>query len=116
MCNVSNQLRGDAEDAVNKPWRPLPAGRITGGQAIALRWGTVAMCAWCSSACGTDLVLVTLTLFTTTLLYDDMGLAAHHVGKNFCNIGGYTTFEIGATKLMGMFTIRRDNGALHSLY
>ena len=61
------------------------------------------MCTWCSAVCGTDVVFVTAGLFVTTLLYDEMGLSAHHVGKNLCNIGGYTTFEIGATKLMGMF-------------
>ena len=26
------------EDALNKPWRPLPAGRVTEAQARALRW------------------------------------------------------------------------------
>ena len=112
MCNVSNQAYGAAEDAINKPWRPVPAGRITEEQAFILRWIVVAMCTWYSAAHGVDLVLVTLGLFVTTFLYDEMGLAAHHVGKNFCNIGGYTTFEIGATKLMGMPNARSINKLL----
>lgn len=101
MCNISNQSRGAAEDAINKPWRPLPAGRITESQATALRWASVGLCAWWSAMYGPDLVLPTLTLFITTFLYDELGFAGHYIGKNFCNIGGYTSFEIGATKIMG---------------
>ena len=35
------------------------------------------------------------------LIYDEVGLAGHWVGKNLCNVFGYLTFEIGATKIMG---------------
>ncbi|EKM50744.1 uncharacterized protein PHACADRAFT_188269 [Phanerochaete carnosa HHB-10118-sp] len=101
MCNISNQSKGAAEDAINKPWRPLPAGRITEPQATALRWISVGLCAWWSAMYGPDLVLPTLMLFITTFLYDELGLAGHYIGKNFCNIGGYTSLEIGATKIMG---------------
>ncbi|KAI1787180.1 UbiA prenyltransferase family-domain-containing protein [Ganoderma leucocontextum] len=101
MCNVSNQARGRVEDAVNKPWRPLPAGRITEHQAFVLRWVTVAACFACSALHGLDLVLTTLAMFLTTFAYDELNLSGHYLGKSFCNIGGYTTFEIGATKLMG---------------
>ena len=103
MCNVSNQARTRLEDALNKPWRPLPAGRITEPQALVLRWVTVAAAFGCSALHGGDLMLTTLGLFLTTFAYDELGLAGHHVGKSFCNIGGYTTFEIGATKLMGTY-------------
>lgn len=101
MCNVSNQAHGEAEDAVNKPWRPLPAGRITQAQAVVLRWVVVSLCTWCSAMYGPGVVLSSMGLFVTTYLYDEMGLAGHHIGKNLCNIAGYTTFEIGATKTMG---------------
>ena len=103
MCNVSNQARTRLEDALNKPWRPLPAGRITEPQALVLRWVTVAVAFGCSALHGGDLILTTLGLFLTTFAYDELGLAGHHIGKSFCNIGGYTTFEIGATKLMGTY-------------
>jgi 4-hydroxybenzoate polyprenyltransferase len=103
MCNVSNQARGSAEDAVNKPWRPLPSGRVTESQAVVLRWVTVSLCILYSAVYGGDVVLATLGLLVTTLLYDEGGFAGHYIGKNFCNIGGYTTLEIGATKLMGTF-------------
>ncbi|TBU39889.1 UbiA prenyltransferase family-domain-containing protein [Dichomitus squalens] len=101
MCNVSNQARTRLEDAVNKPWRPLPAGRITERQAFVLRWVTVAAAFGCSALHGGDLMLTTLGLLLTTFAYDELGLAGHLIGKSICNIGGYTTLEIGATKLMG---------------
>ncbi|KAI0644093.1 UbiA prenyltransferase family-domain-containing protein [Trametes meyenii] len=104
MCNVSNQARSCAEDAVNKPWRPLPSNRVTESQARWLRWAVVALCFGYSMLHGPDLAVVTLGLLATTFLYDEAGLSAHYVGKNFCNIGGYTCLELGATKLMGATT------------
>jgi hypothetical protein len=41
-------------------------------------------------------------LVATTFIYDELGAASHIVGKNFCNIGGYTSFEVGATLIIGM--------------
>ena len=101
MCNVSNQARTHAEDAVNKPWRPLPAGRINEQQAVILRWILVVACFASSALHGVDLMLTTLGLFLTTFIYDELGFAGHYFGKSLCNIAGYITFEIGATKLMG---------------
>ena len=106
MCNVSNQASTPAEDALNKPWRPLPAGRVSERKARLLRWLVVLACLTLSASIGLDLLCVTLGLLLTTFLYDEMGLAGHYIGKNLCNIGGYTTIEIGATKLMGTFAIR----------
>ncbi|KAI0704542.1 UbiA prenyltransferase family [Earliella scabrosa] len=104
MCNVSNQARSKAEDALNKPWRPLPAGRLSECQAGTLRWVVVivnfALSAWLGGL-GSDLVLTTFGLLVTTYLYDELGFSNHCLGKNFCNIWGYTMIEIGATKLMG---------------
>ncbi|KAI0746359.1 UbiA prenyltransferase family [Daedaleopsis nitida] len=102
MCNVSNQARSQLEDAINKPWRPLPARRVTEQQAITLRWVTVFICFGISALIGPDLILITVGLLLTTLLYDEMGLAGHFIGKNLCNIAGYTSIEIGATKLVGV--------------
>ncbi|KAI0262562.1 UbiA prenyltransferase family-domain-containing protein [Gloeopeniophorella convolvens] len=101
LCNVSNQARSREEDAVNRPWRPLPSGRITESQAVALRWATVVLCVLWSSIYDQDLVLTTLGLVATTFIYDELGAASHIVGKNFCNIGGYASFEVGATTIIG---------------
>ncbi|KAI0644107.1 hypothetical protein C8Q79DRAFT_129844 [Trametes meyenii] len=102
LCNVSNQSRSEAEDAVNKPWRPIPSGRIGAGPAVALRWLLVAACVSYSAARhGPDVALASVTLSVTTFVYDELGLSAHHIGKSACNIGGYTALEVGATKLIG---------------
>ncbi|KAF5370384.1 hypothetical protein D9758_006900 [Tetrapyrgos nigripes] len=103
LCNVSNQCRSKEEDKMNRPWRPVPAGRLTEAQAVQLRWATAGICVAWSATYGFDLVLTTLGLIFTTFMYDEMGLAGHVIGKNFCNIGGYTTFEIGATKIIGSY-------------
>ncbi|KAI0666404.1 UbiA prenyltransferase family-domain-containing protein [Trametes maxima] len=108
MCNVSNQARSRAEDVVNKPWRPLPSNRVTEEQARWLRWIVVGLCFSYSGLYGPDLVAVTAGLFLTTFMYDEGGLAAHYIGKSFCNIGGYTTLEVGATKLMGATKVMDD--------
>lgn len=113
MCNVSNQARTHDEDAVNKPWRPLPARRISDAQIVVLRWMLVVACFAASALHGVDLMLTTLGLFLTTFAYDEFGLAGHCLGKNLCNIGGYTTFEIGATKLMGKSSPSHASGVSH---
>ena len=80
----------------------LPAGRITESQAIALRWAIVVLCLLWSSIYDQDLVLTTIGLVATTFMYDELGAASHIIGKNFCNIGGYASFEIGATTIIGL--------------
>ncbi|KAH9896524.1 UbiA prenyltransferase family [Cubamyces lactineus] len=101
MCNVSNQARSSEEDAVNKPWRPIPTSRITTSQALMLRWLLVGMCIAYSAVYGVDVALASFSLFITTFVYDELGFAGHYIGKNFCNIGGYVSLEVGATKLVG---------------
>jgi 4-hydroxybenzoate polyprenyltransferase len=101
LCNVSNQARSCEEDKVNRPWRPLPAGRITEPQAVVLRWAIVILCLVWSSIYDQELILTTMGLVATTFIYDELGAASHIVGKNFCNIGGYASFEVGATAIIG---------------
>ncbi|KAI0318528.1 UbiA prenyltransferase family-domain-containing protein [Amylostereum chailletii] len=105
LCNVSNQARSKDEDARNRPWRPLPSGRITELQAVALRWTTVVVCLAYSSTYGRDLLVTTTGLGLVTFVYDDLGAASYVIGKNICNVGGYAMFEIGATKIISATSI-----------
>ncbi|KAJ7764866.1 UbiA prenyltransferase family [Mycena metata] len=100
LCNVSNQARSKEEDAVNHPWRPIPAGRITESQGYILRWAIAAVCVLWSAGYGGGQVLTSLCLLIITFVYDESGASKHVIGKNVCNIGGYVTFEIGATKII----------------
>ncbi|KAF9265670.1 hypothetical protein L218DRAFT_1020783 [Marasmius fiardii PR-910] len=102
LCNVSNQARSSLEDQVNRSWRPLPSQRLTEDQCFFLRWISVATCLFVSWTCfGTDVLYATCSLLITTVLYDEHGLSQHYIGKNLCAIGGYVSFQIGATKIVG---------------
>lgn len=101
LCNVSNQSRSRQEDAINHPWRPLPNGRVTERQAVFLRHACIVGCMIWSATYSTKLLGITALLVLTTILYDDVGLARHCLGKSLCNIGGYTAFELGATRIIG---------------
>ena len=102
MCNVSNQARSRTEDAYNKPWRPLPAGRVSESQALVLRWVTVLLAFLSSSVYGGALTFTTLGLFILTFAHDELGFSGYHITKTLCNAGGYVAFAVGATKLVGM--------------
>ncbi|KAJ7644820.1 UbiA prenyltransferase family [Roridomyces roridus] len=102
LCNISNQARSKDEDAINRPWRPLPSGLITEAQAIWLRYATALFCLLWSVQYGWELVLVTTALIATTWVYDEGGGSKTVIGKNLCNVGGYVAFEVGATRLMGV--------------
>lgn len=102
QCNVSNQYKSMSEDVINRPWRPLPSGRISADAARRLRWCLVPMCLAVSAHYGWDVVLASATLTATTILYDEVGLAGHCIGKNLCAVPGYVTFEVGATRILGM--------------
>ncbi|KAK7055260.1 UbiA prenyltransferase family [Favolaschia claudopus] len=104
QCNVSNQYKSVVEDAINRPWRPLPAGRISATTATILRWALVPTCIGLSALYGADLALTSASLTAVTIAYDEFKLAGHWFGKNLSAMFGYTVFEIGATKLMGKST------------
>lgn len=110
QCNVSNQYRSVLEDAVNRPWRPLPSRLISVEHACILRWLLVPLCIGTSLCYGWDVALASACLTLTTVCYDELGLAGHFLGKNLCNVPGYVSFEIGATKIMGK--INRGIGTL----
>lgn len=102
QCNVSNQYKSVSEDVVNRPWRPLPSGRISANAARWLRWSLIPICLAVSARHGKEVVLASATLTVTTLLYDEAGLAGHFIGKSLCAVPGYVTFEVGATRILGM--------------
>ncbi len=102
MCNVSNQARSYQEDKANRPWRPLPSGRISEPKAVVLRWTTVLICILLSFNYDQDLVPTTLCLVATTYIYDELGAASNMVGKALCTASGYASFEVGATTIISM--------------
>ncbi|KZO93326.1 hypothetical protein CALVIDRAFT_485973 [Calocera viscosa TUFC12733] len=100
QCNISNQYRSITEDAGNKPWRPLPAGRITPDQASKLHAVVTLLCLLASAPSGWEMVLVSITLTVTTILYDNLRMSAHWAKRVVCVVTGYGIFEYGATKVI----------------
>lgn len=100
QANVSNQNFSADEDAINKPWRPLPSGRITEHQARLLRWTLWILDLAFSAHINSGVFFASFLLAIVEIIHDDFGWSHHPVLKNLCNVGGYTTFELGATLIL----------------
>lgn len=98
--NVSNQSYSAGEDIMNKPWRPIPSGRMSVQDARALRWGLVVVCLGLS-------FLFSLNVFTTSMVstmlmivYDDLHLSNHPIFKTLCNVAAYVTGGVGCSLIL----------------
>ncbi|KAJ7689241.1 UbiA prenyltransferase family [Mycena olivaceomarginata] len=100
--DVSNQYKSTMEDSKNRPWRPLPAGRISQDSATILRWALVVLCVLSSLPFGSGVVMCSLTLTTALVAHDEYGWAKTWVTKNLINSIGYASFEFGATTIMNI--------------
>ncbi|KAH9845978.1 UbiA prenyltransferase family-domain-containing protein [Lenzites betulinus] len=92
---LSNQCLSPEEDASNKPWRPIPSGRITVANARSLRWAMLAVCLSVSAHYGVLAPSVALAL--GTLAHNELGMDAAWLPRNMCNAVGYAAFNAGAT-------------------
>ncbi|KAG1734489.1 UbiA prenyltransferase family [Suillus lakei] len=98
--NVSNQSYSAREDAANKPWRPLPSGRISVEDARALRWGLLLFCLSISSLFSLN-VLISSTMSTVLMvLYDDLRLSHHPIFRNLCNVAAFVTGGVGCLLIL----------------
>ncbi|KAF5347406.1 hypothetical protein D9758_011279 [Tetrapyrgos nigripes] len=105
QANVSNQTFSGHEDKINKPWRPLPSGRVTPKQARILRWSLMVFCLCLSAVYSRMVFIASFALTIVEIVHDDVGFSGDTVLKNLCNVGGYSTFELGAACSM-------NNGSL----
>ncbi|KAF4630100.1 hypothetical protein G7Y89_g8045 [Cudoniella acicularis] len=95
--NISNQrLPGSVvEDTVNKPWRPIPAGRITPYEAQKVLRVAVPAAMGLSAILGSFVASVTLMVFIW--LYNDLeGSRAGPWQRNVINAAGLSCFGWGA--------------------
>lgn len=100
VLDLANQRLPDsiAEDTLNKPWRPIPAKRITveGSQQLLVASVVVALMA--STQLGGT--AETLLLFAGNWTYNDVGFAnGHWIVRNLWNAIGITTIGAGATRV-----------------
>lgn len=101
--NIANQSYSVDEDNLNKPWRPVPSGRISVEDCHAWRWRVVVFCLGLSSLFSFNVFITSAGLAALATLHDDLGLSGHPIFKVLCNVGGYASFELGTTLIIGKF-------------
>ncbi|KAI0269613.1 hypothetical protein BGY98DRAFT_924086 [Russula aff. rugulosa BPL654] len=97
---LANQTlpRSLAEDLLNHPDRPLPAGRISLRTARTLRWMMIPICLALSAVYGPRTMIASLCGSLYMVVYNDGGGArAHWLVRNALNAIGYGTAEAGTT-------------------
>ena len=96
---LSNQSSGN-EDKLDKPWRPVPSGRVTVEQVRRLRWILSAACLVASFMLGRFVFGASLGVTLYTILYDDLLLRGHLIFRNLCIAAGYLASDIGTLTIM----------------
>ncbi|KUI69962.1 Digeranylgeranylglyceryl phosphate synthase [Cytospora mali] len=99
LFNLHNQRHAPAiaEDAINKPWRPLPAGRLSPHQATRIMYCTYPVVLLISSAAGGMLPCLLEAVFC--LWYNEWGGASDPVLKNILNGLGFACFFAGPLEI-----------------
>lgn len=100
VFNLANQRREGSvvEDAINRPWRPIPSGRVTAAEAqLALYIVAPGVLFVTANLLGHRVVLPNLAILLMTWLYNDVGAAnAGPVWRNLVNALGIASFGWGA--------------------
>ncbi|KAH6646526.1 UbiA prenyltransferase family [Truncatella angustata] len=110
VFNLHNQLRSRAEDAINKPWRPIPRGRISEQQTVELLYFLYPLMV-CMSACVGGLRVSVLEL-AACLWYNEFKGSADPLLKNLLNGIGITCFMAGPLELLLQDPATSNNGRL----
>ncbi|KAI0031801.1 hypothetical protein K488DRAFT_19015, partial [Vararia minispora EC-137] len=96
---ISNQSLNLVEDAENKPWRPLPSGRIQFKVARTLRWILLPLCLLLSWSEG--IILQGVSLAAAFILHNELQLGELHWALRGCtNAWGYTSFNAGVIRIL----------------
>ncbi len=100
IFNLSNQRLPNAvlEDSINKPWRPIPSGRLTSEEARQIL--LISIPAVFLSTLYLGGTRESLFLMVLTRIYNDLGAAeGHFLLRHVNNALGFTTFGAGATQV-----------------
>ncbi|THU92638.1 hypothetical protein K435DRAFT_671769 [Dendrothele bispora CBS 962.96] len=94
--SVTNQSLGDSpqEDSLNKPYRPIPAKRISVNSARALRWWLIPATICYSAVLHPNSLTYTVSIAALTFLYNECGGHSHWLTKNMCCGAYYFLFEL----------------------
>ncbi len=87
------------EDKVNKPWRNIPADRITSEQYRFLALVVIPLALAISGYLG--VMMETGSLIILNYMYNDMeGADEHFVFRNAFNVGAHFSFQLGALRIV----------------
>ncbi|KZV95924.1 hypothetical protein EXIGLDRAFT_609893 [Exidia glandulosa HHB12029] len=118
--DVSNQYTTAKEDAANKPWRPMPSGRLSREHATVLRWSLLIACNLLSITIATcagtpDVICISTAMSIAILAHNEVGLAQNWLGKNVCCAVGYMVLEAGTTLITSTTLSLSDDAKLSIL-
>ncbi|KAK7462863.1 hypothetical protein VKT23_007439 [Stygiomarasmius scandens] len=94
---AANQTYSQDEDALNKPYRPIPAGLIDVQTTRILRWSLVPVCL--SLSWIFDVIYPGLSLVVSFILYNELGLDSRWYSKNLLNAIGIVSWNVGAAAI-----------------
>ena len=106
--NVANQVKAPDEDKINKPFRPIPAGRITVHNATILRWALVPICLAYSTLYSPQLTWISLTMLFFTTWYNEHDGDRESFSKNLLTAVMYGLSELGGTLVAGKRLLALD--------
>ncbi|KAG1780031.1 UbiA prenyltransferase family [Suillus placidus] len=99
--DIYNQMQNPEEDQKNKPYRPLPAGRITAQNAADVRWLLVPVCLILSAMYGSKALACSACLEALSIWYNEFGGDKTGLSKNLLTAIAYAILELGATVVIG---------------
>ncbi|KAH9888317.1 UbiA prenyltransferase family-domain-containing protein [Cubamyces lactineus] len=112
---VSNQTIDGSEDALIKPWRPIPAKRISHAQAVALRWLLIPGVALYSMIYSKQTMYASLLFSIFTIMHNELEGHRYWYLKNLTNGLGFAALGFGAVLITGANHERPDRVAVLSI-
>ena len=104
LCDVSNQSTSSIEDQANKPYRPIPSGRLTDETAKRLLVVLYGVCLLASYFL--NLLECSVVLCLLCFGYNTLDMSRHWLAKSLFNAAAYVCFEYGGTFLAGTLSHR----------
>lgn len=103
LCfDIANQALFPDEDRVNKPFRPIPAGRISVENALKLRWFMVILGLVHSACYSIEVFYAAVGNLLVALLYCEGRVdAAHWTIRSLIGGVGYVPYLAGAILIAG---------------
>ena len=91
QCDISNQYLPSSiiEDTENKPYRPIPSGRVTVKRATQLRWALVPLCLALSGLYGAQVVYMSAVFLCMTAAYNELNGSAFWLTRDTINGTGF---------------------------